>query len=66
MAKLMIAVLAAGVALAGCTTPQRTPASAAAEKRDADYRVAIQKCDNLGSAERAACIEDAKERFGKS
>jgi len=65
MAKLMIAVLAAGVALAGCAT-QRTPASAAAEKRDADYRVAIQKCDNLGSAERAACIEEAKERFGKS
>ena len=39
---------------------------AAEDKRDADYKVAIEKCDSLAGAAKDACVRDAKARFGKS
>ena len=39
---------------------------AAEDKRDANYKVAIEKCDSLAGAAKDACVRDAKMRFGKS
>ena len=38
---------------------------AAEDKRDADYKVAIEKCDSLAGASKDTCVRDAKMRFGK-
>ena len=65
MAKLMITLMAASL-LAACTTQPATNRSAADAQREADYRAALQNCDQLGSAQRATCIEDAKARYGHS
>jgi hypothetical protein len=35
------------------------------DKRDADYKVAAEKCDAMSGDPKAACIADAKARFGK-
>ena len=39
---------------------------AAEDKRDADYKVAIEKCDALSGAATDNCVRDAKVKFGKS
>lgn len=39
---------------------------AAAEKLDADYKVAAEKCDALAGDAKSACVASAKARFGKS
>jgi len=39
---------------------------AAEDKRDADYRVAVEKCDSLSGAAKDTCVRDAKARFGRS
>lgn len=39
---------------------------AKADKRDADYQVAIEKCDALTGAAKDACVGNAKARYGKS
>jgi hypothetical protein len=39
---------------------------AADQKRDADYKVAIEKCDTLAGDAKAGCVSAAKARFGKS
>jgi len=39
---------------------------AAETKRDADYRVAVERCDRLAGDAKDACVHDAKVRFGKS
>jgi hypothetical protein len=39
---------------------------AAADKRDADYNVAIEKCDALAGDAKAACVKAAKAKFGKN
>lgn len=39
---------------------------AAEEKRDADYKVAVEKCDALAGDAKASCIAAAKAKFGKS
>lgn len=39
---------------------------AAAEKRDADYKVAIEKCDALAGDAKNNCIAAAKAQFGKN
>ncbi len=39
---------------------------AAEDKRDADYKVAIEKCDALTGAPKDNCVRDAKVKFGKS
>lgn len=37
-----------------------------ADKRDADYKVAAEKCDALAGDAKSACMAAAKSRFGKS
>ena len=39
---------------------------AAEDTNDAQYKVATEKCESLAGAPKAACITDAKSRFGKS
>jgi len=39
---------------------------AAGEKRDADYKVAVQKCEVMAGDAKSACVADAKSKFGKS
>ena len=39
---------------------------AATDKRDADYKVAIEKCDAFAGAAKDTCVRDAKVRFGKT
>ncbi len=39
---------------------------AAASKRDADYKVAVEKCDAMSGDAKASCITAAKASFGKS
>jgi hypothetical protein len=39
---------------------------AAQDKRDADYKVAVEKCDSMSGDAKAACVKSAKERYGKS
>ena len=38
---------------------------ASADKRDADYKVAIEKCDALAGPAKDACIGNAKAQYGK-
>lgn len=48
---------------------QKTAAAkreAAEDKRDADYKVAIEKCDALAGNAKDACVRDAKARYGKT
>ncbi len=37
-----------------------------ADKREADYKVAIEKCDSLAGTAKDACVHSAKLRYGKS
>jgi len=39
---------------------------AATVKRDADYSVAIEKCDAMSGTAKDACVGNAKLQFGKS
>ena len=39
---------------------------AAAEKMDADYKVAIEKCDALAGDAKTSCVATAKVKFGKN
>jgi hypothetical protein len=39
---------------------------AADAKRDADYKVAVEKCDALAGDAKASCLSSAKARFGKN
>jgi hypothetical protein len=41
-------------------------ADAVDDKRDAEYKVAAEKCDTLGGDAKDACKADAKAKFGKS
>lgn len=45
------------------TTVARKDASD--DKRDADYKVAIEKCDGMSGDGKDACRKDAKTRYGK-
>ena len=36
------------------------------DKRDAEYKVAIEKCDSMSGAAKTSCVNDAKSRYGKS
>src|SRR5450755_3723570 len=40
--------------------------NAAEDKRDADYKVAIEKCDGLSGDAKANCVAAAKTKFGKN
>jgi hypothetical protein len=39
---------------------------ATTDKRDADYKVAIQKCDALAGDAKSSCVASAKVSFGKT
>ena len=39
---------------------------AAQDKRDADYKVAVEKCDAMSGDAKSACVKAARERYGKS
>jgi hypothetical protein len=39
---------------------------ASEDKRDADYKVAAQKCDTLAGDAKSACVSDAKVRYHKN
>jgi len=39
---------------------------AAGDKRDAEYAVAIEKCDALAGDAKSTCVGSAKSRYGKS
>ena len=39
---------------------------AAQDKRDADYKVTIEKCDSMSGDAKSACVKAAKQRYGKS
>lgn len=39
---------------------------AADDKRDADYKVAAEKCDAMAGDAKASCIATAKADFGKN
>lgn len=39
---------------------------ASQEKRDADYKVATERCGAMAGAPKDACVADAKARYGKS
>jgi hypothetical protein len=39
---------------------------ASADKRDAEYKVAIEKCDALAGPAKDACVSSAKSQYGKS
>ena len=41
-------------------------ADANAAKRDADYKVAVEKCDAMAGDAKAGCLDAAKASFGKS
>jgi hypothetical protein len=36
-----------------------------ADKRDADYKVAIEKCDALAGTAKDTCVSGAKAQYGK-
>jgi hypothetical protein len=36
------------------------------DKRDADYKVAKEKCDALSGGAKDKCMADAKARYGKT
>ena len=38
---------------------------AADDRRDADYRVALEKCDAFAGDAKSTCVESAKSRYGK-
>lgn len=39
---------------------------AAQDKRDADYKVAVEKCDAMAGDAKTACVTAAKTKFGKN
>ena len=36
------------------------------DKREADYKVAAEKCESLSGDARSACMATAKSRYGKT
>jgi len=48
------------------TTQAEARKDASADKREAEYKVAIEKCDALAGAAKDACVSAAKSKYGKS
>jgi chromosome segregation ATPase len=48
------------------TAKQAVRQDAAEDNREADYKVAIEKCDALTGTAKDNCVRDAKARFGKT
>ena len=47
------------------TTQAVARKDASAEKREAEYKVALEKCDALAGAAKDACVSSAKTQFGQ-
>lgn len=45
---------------------QEANTEATKRARDADYKVAVEKCDSLSGSAKQQCVEQAKARFGRS
>ena len=59
--------LVAGAARDGATSKARNAVKQAeAEKRDADYKVAVEKCAAYAGPAKEACVGNAKLQFGKT
>jgi hypothetical protein len=58
--------VAAGTRLEGAAKRTEAREEASAEKRDADFKVAIEKCDALAGPAKDSCVSGAKVQFGKS
>jgi hypothetical protein len=43
-----------------------TRKDAAEDKRTADYKVAVEKCDSMSGDAKSQCVKDAKARYGRS
>lgn len=39
---------------------------AAEDKRDAEYKVAVERCDSLAGAAKDTCVREAKSRYGRT
>ena len=39
---------------------------AAEDKRDAQYKVAVERCDSMSGDAKSRCVKDAKAKFGKT
>jgi len=63
LAQMQIAAGARGVT---CQKIGEAEDDASQAKRDADYKVAAEKCDALSGDAKASCSAAAKARFGKS
>ena len=56
-------------ALADATLDKKIVAAsrdAVEDKREADYKVAAEKCDSLAGDAKTACVNEAKARFNKT
>jgi len=51
---------------AGSEKTMAAKREATEDKRDADYNVAIEKCDALAGTAKDNCVRDAKVRYGKT
>lgn len=51
---------------AGSEQTMAAKREATEDKRDADYKVAIERCDALAGAAKDNCVRDAKVRYGKT
>jgi hypothetical protein len=45
---------------------QEARAEANADKREADYKVAVEKCDSLAGGAKESCVAGAKAQFGRT
>jgi hypothetical protein len=57
--------VAADTSHEGATKQAEARKDANADKRDAEYRVAIEKCDVLAGPAKDACVSNAKAQYGK-
>jgi hypothetical protein len=57
--------VAADTNRAAATKQAETRKDASADKREAEYKVAIEKCDALAGAAKDACVSKAKAQFGR-
>ncbi len=46
-------------------TEQKARADDADTRRDADYKVAVEKCDAMAGDAKSTCVNNAKTQFGK-
>ncbi|HVY07021.1 MAG TPA: hypothetical protein VHB46_13685 [Burkholderiales bacterium] len=70
MFKPIILSLAGPLALSLCAfaaAADKEPAagSASASKREHEYLSTLKRCEALGAAEKAACIDAAKKKYGQ-